>query len=73
MATSNIIVDEEDQLVFTRQLAGQEDLIFGFGSTSQIREGENTTITFINANSIPYDSSRTVQQAIDELFAAQPR
>ena len=61
--------ETDTKVVFSRQLAGAEDLIFGFGSTSQIREGENTTITYINADTIPYDGTRTVRQALDELFA----
>ena len=59
----------EETLVFTRQIAGAEDLIFGFGSISQIREGENTTISLINSNTIPYDNTRSVKDALDELFA----
>ena len=58
-------------LVFTRQLMGAEDIMFGFGSTAQIREGENVTLTLINASNIPYDSTRSVKQALDELFANQ--
>ena len=58
------------QLVFIRQKAGAEDLTFGFGSEQQIREGENVVITMINAATIPYDSSRSVKDALDELFAA---
>ena len=60
---------EENVLTFTRQLAGAEDLVFGFGSTSQIREGEYVTLSLINADIIPYDSTRTIKQALDELFA----
>jgi len=60
---------EQPQLVMTRQLAGAEDLLRGFGSTSQIREGETVTITHINAESIPYDSTRSVKDALDELFS----
>ena len=39
--------EDEEKLVFTRQIVGAEDLAFGFGSVSQIREGENTTISLI--------------------------
>ena len=62
---------EVKPLVFTRQVMGAEDVLFGFGSTAQIREGENTTISLINADTIPYDSTRSVKQALDELFALQ--
>jgi hypothetical protein len=60
---------DEVQLVFVRQKAGEEDLTFGFGSEQQIREGENVIISMINAASIPYDSTRSVKDALDELFA----
>ena len=67
MATETIT--EAESLVFTRQLMGAEDILFGFGSTAQIREGENTTISLVNADTIPYDSARSVKQALDEIFA----
>ena len=57
------------KVVFTRHVAGTEDLIFGFGSVSQIRGGDNVIVTMINADTIPYDTTRTVKQALDELFA----
>jgi len=66
-------MEEEVKVVFARQRAGAEDLIFGFGTTAQIREGENVTITFINADTIPYDSTRSVKQVIDELLANQTK
>jgi len=63
---------ETDKLVFTRQVAGAEDLIFGFGSTAQIREGESVTISLINADTIPFDTTRTVKQVLDEILAKLP-
>ena len=60
-----------EQLVFTRQVMGAEDLVFGFGSTAQIREGKNTTISLINADTIPYDSTRSIKEVLDELLANQ--
>jgi len=62
----------EETLVFTRQVAGAEDLIFGFGSTAQIREGESVTISLINADTIPYDTTRSVKQVIDEILLQLP-
>ena len=56
-------------LVFVKQQAGAEDLMFGFGSTSQVREGDNVTINLINSGTIPYDSTRSIEAAITELFA----
>jgi hypothetical protein len=63
----NINIDET--LVFTRQPAGAEDLIFGFGTVSQIRGSENVVISAINASSIPYDSQRSVKDVLDELLS----
>jgi len=57
------------KLVFTRQIMGAEDILFGFGSSAQIREGKNSTIAAINAATIPYDSTRSVKQVLDELLA----
>ena len=62
----------EETLVFTRQVAGAEDLIFGFGSTAQIREGESVTISLMNADTIPFDTTRSVKQVIDEILAKLP-
>ena len=63
--------ETEEPLVFTRQVLGAEDVIFGFGSIAQIREGENVTISLINSAHIPYDSTRSVKDVIDELLVAQ--
>ena len=62
------ITTSDVQLVFIRQKAGAEDLTFGFGSEQQIREGENVVVSMINASTIPYDSTRSVKDALDELF-----
>ena len=61
---------DDNKLIFVKQLAGQEDLMFGLGTTAQVREGETVTITLINADSIPYDSTRSVKDVLDELLAA---
>jgi len=55
--------------IFVKQLAGAEDLLFGLGATAQVREGETVTISFINAATIPYDSTRSVKDVLDELLA----
>jgi len=62
--------ETSETLVFTRQIAGAEDIAFGFGSIAQIREGKNVTITLVNSGVIPYDSTRSIKDAIDELFIA---
>ncbi len=58
-----------NEIVFVKQRAGAEDLMFGFGTTAQIRGGENITLQMINAATIPYDNTRSVKAALDELFA----
>ena len=63
--------EEVKPLVFVKQLAGAEDLLFGFGAVSQIRGEDNVVVTMINADTIPYDSTRSVKQVLDELLAAQ--
>lgn len=63
------VVTEDDKVIFVKQLAGAEDLLFGLGSTSQVREGETVAINFINASTIPYDSTRSVKDVLDELLA----
>lgn len=60
---------DEEQLIFVKQKAGVEDLMFGIGSVAQVREGENVTINQISAADIPYDSTRSVKDALDELLA----
>ena len=55
--------------VYTKQIAGAEDLLFGFGTVMQFREGEAITITQINAANIPYDESRSVKDVLDQLLA----
>ena len=57
--------------IFVKQPAGVEDLLLGLGSTSQVRQGENVVITYINAHNIPYDSTRSIGDVLDTLLAAQ--
>jgi len=61
-------LDKIDDLVFIRQKAGVEDLLFGLGGTSQVREGENVTINKISAEAIPFTENRTVEEALTELY-----
>ena len=60
--------EENDELLFVKQLGGAEDLMFGFGTTMQFREGEAVTLTKINAATIPYDGTRSVKDVLDELL-----
>jgi len=59
-------------LKFTRQLAGAEDLRFGFGSVTQIRNGQVVMLSDINANIIPYDVDDSVKTIIDKILAKYP-
>jgi len=63
-----MMAEETGELIFTRQSMGAEDCVFGFGAESQIRDGETTTVTYINSSHIPYDSTRSVKQVIDEIL-----
>ena len=60
--------DTTAPLVFVKQLGGAEDLMFGIGTTSQVREGETVTVSLINAETIPYDSTRSVADVLAELL-----
>ena len=68
------MADEVDlsEVVFVKQLGGVEDLQFGFGSVMQIRNGQSVTISLINAETIPYDSTHTVKDMIDAIIAKYP-
>ena len=59
-------------LKFTRQLAGAEDLKFGFGSLTQIRNGQVVVLSEINADTIPYDATRSVKDVIDAILVKYP-
>ena len=61
-------LDKIDDLVFVRQKAGVEDLLFGLGATSQVREGENVTVNKINAGTIPFTDTKTVEEALTEIY-----
>lgn len=52
-----------------RNLAGFEDLIFGFGSVTQNRNGRQVSITKLNAQNIPFDELRTLKKVVDDLEA----
>lgn len=49
--------------------AGVEDLLFGMDTIVQIRQGELVTVTKINSAHIPYDTTFSVKDAIDQLIA----
>ena len=64
-----------DEFIFVKDRIGSEDLLFGFDTTQQIRDGEFVTISKINAESIPYrkldGTVVSVKAALDELFKLQ--
>jgi len=70
MATDTLTLGEtlEKKAIFVKQVAGEEDLMFGFGEISQVREGENIIIHKINAHTIPYDDTRSIGDVLDFLL-----
>ncbi len=67
-------IEETDlsEITFIKQLGGVEDLIFGFGTVMQIRNGNSVTISLINAETIPYDTTDTVKTIIDKILVKYP-
>lgn len=49
-----------------KNLAGVEDLTFGVDVEQQSRNGETVPVTQINAANMPFDLSRSLQEAFDE-------
>jgi len=69
------IMDKEVKLAdlrFVKQLGGVEDLMWGFGSVTQLRNGQAVTISLINADNIPYDQVDSVKTIIDRIIAKYP-
>ncbi len=60
------------EVVFVKQLGGVEDLMFGFGTVMQIRNGSTVIVSLINAESIPYDTVDTVKSVLDKIIAKYP-
>jgi len=48
--------------------AGVEDLTFGTAVEQQSRNGETVPVTQINAGNMPFDASRSLQEALDESY-----
>ena len=61
-------LDTIDDLVFVRQPAGVEDLMFGLGATSQVRGGANITINKIDSSVIPFTANLSIQDALENIF-----
>ncbi len=68
---SGDVVDLTD-VVFVKQLGGVEDLMFGFGTVMQIRNGNTVVISLINAEAIPYNTEDTVKSILDKIIAKYP-
>ena len=74
-STCEDIMDKEVKLAdlrFVKQLGGVEDLMWGFGSVTQLRNGQAVTISLINADNIPYDQVDSVKTIIDRIIAKYP-
>lgn len=65
-------VADLNDVVFIKQLGGAEDLIFGFGTIMQIRNGQPVVVSLINADTIPYNSEDTVKSIIDKILTKYP-
>ena len=50
-----------------KQAGGVEDLTFGVGTEKQVRKGQTTTITQINAEHIPLTSAQNVKQKFENV------
>jgi len=66
---SNISLQD---LRFSRQLAGAEDINFGFSSITQIRNGQVVVLSQINADTIPYDADNSVAEIIAKILVKYP-
>ena len=51
-------------MTIRKELAGVEDLALGMGSVSQVRNGTSMSITQLNGNHIPFDTSTSITSAI---------
>jgi hypothetical protein len=58
------------KVVLNRQKAGLEDLTFGVGTETQIRNGQEVIVTKINAANLPFDETRTLLEAIEPFEEA---
>lgn len=75
MATCDTSLAREvslSDLKFVRQLGGAEDLMFGFGSVMQLRNGQAVTVSNINAETIPYSTNETVKSILDKILVKYP-
>ena len=69
-------VDNQDDIlknvVFVKQLGGSEDLMFGFGTIVQIRNGRTVVISKINAASIPFSDTESIEAIINKILDKYP-
>ena len=65
-------IKDLSDVAFVKQLGGTEDLLFGFGTVMQIRNGQSVVISLVNATTIPYDTTDTVKSIIDKILVKYP-
>lgn len=58
------------QIEFQRNLIGQEDILFGFGTVNQIRGKTPVTVTKLNSSVIPYSAEQSLHDKFVELETA---
>ncbi len=57
---------------FIKQLGGAEDLMWGLGSVTQIRNGQAVVVTKINAETVPFNQVDSVKTIIDKIIERYP-
>ena len=60
------------EIKFVKQLGGVEDLMWGLGSVTQIRNGQAVVITNINAGTIPFNQEDSVKSILDKIIEKYP-
>ena len=55
--------------VYVKQKMVEQDIEFGLSSIVQIRRGIRIEGKQVNADSIPFDATRSVKDVLDELLA----
>lgn len=61
-----------ERIQIERNLAGLEDLLFGFGIINQTRDGEVVPVTKINAGNLPFSETENLAEkmaVVDEVLA----
>lgn len=61
----------ENRIRLERNPIGAQDLDMGSGFTTQTRNGQKVRIDRVGADTLKYDDTRTIRQAIDEEKARE--